>query len=326
MNVVLRCTLYTLVLFIAAFPLFPATDFETDLEKAKLLFNSGRIFEARELLESLTAQNEKISEAWFYLGRIAQSENRLNDAEKYFKRAIKLDEFRSPYHHWLGRIYGMQAINASVFRQPFLARNSRRSFETAVELDPDNIEARFDLVQFYIVAPGIVGGSSGKAYEHAEAIKQRDSIRGHGAYGFIYSREDEFDKAEREFIAARDLEPANPDPYYWLGFLYVRMENYSAAFDQLDTLISYNPELMPAYYQYGRIAALSGERIERGMKYLEKYLGHSPAGNEPSHAWAHVRLGELYDKIDEADRAREHYKKALTLDPDLKPAREALRR
>jgi len=58
-------------------------------------------------------------------------ENRFSDADDYLKKAIKLDESRSSYHQWLGRVYGMRAMDASVFRQPFLARNSRRSFENA---------------------------------------------------------------------------------------------------------------------------------------------------------------------------------------------------
>ena len=46
---------------------------------------------------------------------------------------------------------------SSVFRQATLARHTRDEFERAVQLDPNHLEARYALVQFYILAPAIVG-------------------------------------------------------------------------------------------------------------------------------------------------------------------------
>lgn len=234
---------------------------EQDIDKAIALFNQNKYTEARDLLNIYVKENNHNAEAWYYLGRIAQSENRIDDAEEYLKKAIKIDGARSIYHQWLGRVYGLQAVNASVFRQPFIARNVRRSFEKAVELDPDNIEARFDLVQFFIFAPGVVGGSTGKAIEHAEEIKKRDAVRGHGAYGFMY----------------------------------------------------------------GRLAAISGEQLEQGKQYLEKYLQHTPAWNEPTIASAHYRLGNIYQKVNDPERAREQYEITLKNNPEHQQAHEALK-
>lgn len=298
---------------------------EEDIDKAIDLFNQNKYTEARDLLNIYVKENNNNAEAWYYLGRIAQSENRIDDAEEYLKKAIKIDGARSIYHQWLGRVYGLQAANASVIRQPFIARNVRRSFEKAVELDPDNLEARFDLVQFFIFAPGVVGGNAGKAVDHAEEIKKRDAVRGHNAYGIIYGREDEFEKAEREFTSAIEIDPTQHEPYMWLAFMYSRAENYAQAMSKLQTLIDRRPDYMPAYYHYGRLAAISGEQLEQGKQYLEKYLQHTPAWNEPTIASAHYRLGNIYQMADDPERAREQYEISLKNNPEHQQAHEALK-
>lgn len=298
---------------------------QEDIDKAIDLFNQNKYTEARDLLNIYVKENNNNAEAWYYLGRIAQSENRIDDAEEYLKKAIKIDGSRSIYHQWLGRVYGLQAANASVFRQPFIARNVRRSFETAVELDPDNIEARFELLQFFIFAPGIVGGSTSKALEQAEEIKKRDAVRGHGAYGFIYGRQDEFEKAEREFTSAIELDPTQPDPYLWLAFMYARTEKYDQAMSELTTLIEQRPDYMLSYYHYGRLAALSGKQLEQGKHYIEKYLQHTPAWNEPTIASAHYRLGNIYQKANDPERAREQYEITLKINSHHQQAQKALK-
>jgi tetratricopeptide (TPR) repeat protein len=298
---------------------------EADITGAIALFNENKYTEARDLFNAYIKENKDDAEAWYYLGRIAHIENRIDDAEDYLKKAIGIDGSQSPYHQWLGRVYALQAVNASVFRQPFIARNVRRSFERAVKLDPDNVDARYDLLQFFIFAPGIVGGSTDKALEQAAEIKKRDAVRGHGAYGFIYGRQDEFEKAEREFTTAIEIDPAQPEPYMWLAFMYARAEKYGQAMSELQTVIERRPDYMPPYYHYGRVAALSGEQLEQGKQYLEKYMEYSPAWNEPTIASAHYRLGNIYEKADDPERAREQYEITLKKNPDHQQAKEALK-
>src|SRR5690606_26237095 len=55
---------------------------------------------------------------------------------------------------WAGRAYGRQAIEASLFTQPKWAGRTRDAWEKAVALDPELLDARFDLIQYYLQAPG----------------------------------------------------------------------------------------------------------------------------------------------------------------------------
>ncbi len=91
-------------------------------------------------------------------------------------------------HYQLGVAYGKLAQKASMFRQPSLARHTRGEFERAVQLDPNDLEARFALVQYYTIAPAFLGGSRQKALQQAEAIRERDAHAGHQALEFVTSR------------------------------------------------------------------------------------------------------------------------------------------
>ncbi len=298
---------------------------DSDLAEGIALLNGGRVAEAKQFFESVLAGDADNAEALYYLGRSYHWEYRHDKAAELYERAVKLDESNAVYRHWLGRAYAQQAMNAGIFRRPFLAKNSRQAFEKAVELDPDYLDARNDLMQYYMVAPGIVGGSMTKAREQAEEIFKRDKMRGHGAFGFIYGREEKYEEAEREFLAALDVAGESVEPYYWLGFYYARRDQYDRAHDMFERVIERKPDDMNAYYQIGRIAAETGSNLQRGKECLLRYLQVPTASVRGSHAWAYMRLGRIYEMEGDSLSARAAYESALKLDPGHEQAQAALK-
>ena len=59
-----------------------------------------------------------------------------------------------------------------------LAGKVRNEFEAAVRLDPNNVDARSDLGEFYLEAPGIVGGGRDKAEAQTQALAALDPAKG----------------------------------------------------------------------------------------------------------------------------------------------------
>jgi tetratricopeptide (TPR) repeat protein len=299
---------------------------EEDLSEGISYLDEGRISEAREFFEGMLNKDPANAAVLFYLGRVYLSEHKPDKAAECFERATKLDATNAVYHHWLGRAYGRQAMRASIFRQPFIARNSRQAFEKAIELDPDYIEARSDLMQYYLIAPGIVGGSKAKARKQAEEIRKLDPMRGHAAFGFIYGREEKFEEAEKEFLAAIEMAGESLEPYYWTGYFYFQRKEYDSSFEMFEQVIERKPDEMNAYYQIGRVASISGLNLERGKECLMRYLEGMPQWNQSSHARAYVWLGGIYEHEGRPVEARTAYESALKIDPEDRQAKEALKK
>lgn len=283
-----------------------------------------RYEDARKLLEPYVARNARDAEATYYLGRSLFGLRRFDDAVAPLEKAAKLAPKRSEYHLWLARAYGRSAQQANVLRMPGLAKKSRVSYEEAVALDPGNLEARSDLIQFYLVAPGFMGGSVEKAREQAAEIKKRDAVRGAISFATIAMNQKDEAGAERELEAAIRAAPADPRPRLGLGSLYASQEKWDAAFAAFEALLTTDPDHWDALYQVGRTGAVSGRRLDRAEACLKRYLAHPPGPDSAPLANAHYRLGMVYEHKGDKAAARAEYQKALRLDPALDDAKEAL--
>lgn len=290
------------------------------------LFETGKLREARAVLEPAFKANSRDAAAAFYLGRIALEERHSDRAADYFEAATTLDPNNTMYFLWLGRALGGEAHQASVLRQPGLARRTRAAWERAIELDPDNLDARADLIQYYVQVPGILGGSTARAIEQAEAIRKRNALRGYLELGAIYEREQALDKAEQAYLGAAKEKSDRHIGEYRLGVFYQNVGAYDKAFDLFESMVAANPSEFGALFQIGKTGAMSGQRLDRAAEALEAYLRTTPGRNDPSLAAAHWRLGMIHEKRRNRQRAKAEYEIAVRLDPTFKPASESLRK
>lgn len=120
-------------------------------------------------------------------------------------------------HLWLGRAYGQKALKSSIFSQMGWAKKCKASFEKAVALDPKNVDARVDLLQYYANAPGIAGGGMDKARAQQKALDGIDPVRGAQMNGFILLKEKKPAEAEAEYRRAVSLAPENGSAHWRLG-------------------------------------------------------------------------------------------------------------
>lgn len=258
------------------------------------------------------------------LGRRALLDAKVDEAAKHFEKAVALDADNSVNHLWLGRAYARQAQNASLFKQAGLAKKTRTTWQRAVALDPDNLNAREALVEFYLVAPGIAGGSVSKAEAEAVEIAKRNGARGEIARGRIMEKQKRFDDAERLYRAAFDKETKSAAAR--LGSLYQSQKNWEKMFALFDGLLRSDPSQTWALYHIGKAGALSGQRLDRAEEALLAYLRTIPGEDDAQPAGAHWRLGQIYEKKSELARAKAAYQAALKANPRHKDSAEALKR
>ncbi len=288
------------------------------------LYEGRRYEEARKFFEPYAAKNPKDADAAFYLGRTLFALRQNDKAIEQLEKAAALAPNRSDVQVWLGRAYGQAALRANVLRQAGLASKTRTAWEKAVALDANNLEARDLLIQFYLNAPGFMGGGVDKARAEAAEIKKRDVVRGHQAFATIALDQKDPATAERELKAAIQVAPNNPRPRLLLGLFYQDQQKWDAAFEALEALLKADPDNWDALYQVGRAGALSGKRRDRAEECLKRYFGHTPGLEQAPLANAHFRLGQVYEKKGNKAQARAEYQSALKLDPSLEDAKKAL--
>ena len=290
------------------------------------LFEAGKYKEAKTVFEPAFKANARDAAAAFYLGRIAMEERKNERAGDYFETAAKLDPKNSQYYLWLGRAYGREAQQANVLRQPGLAKKTRTAWERAIELDPENLDARSDLIQYYVQAPGFLGGSTAKALEQAEEIRKRNALRGYLELGALHERDKKMADAEKAYVAAAKEESDRHVGEYRLGLFYQNTGAFDKAFDVFESMAVANPSEAGALFQIGKTGAMSGQRLTRATEALEAYLQTTPGRNDPSLAAAHWRLGMVHEKRQDRQRAKAEYETALRLDPTFKQATESLKK
>lgn len=303
--------------------LLPCVGFAQSLQKAKSMYESGKSADAMPLLETIDEASKDYAEAQFYLGRIAFDKGEYDDAADYFEEATEKNDKNASYFAWLGDSYALIARDANIARQGFLAPKMKAAWEKAVELDSKIIGARFSLIQFYLQAPGFMGGSTNKAIEMAKQIIKLDPALGHRSLGEIYVREQKTVEAEKEYVEMVSIDPQSQSI---LIDFYINTKQYNKAFRLFDQQLTKTPDDMLVVYKFGRLSAISGKNMERGEQYLKKYLAYSPKEREPSHAGAYMRLGMINEKQGNRTEAKKLYQAALKLDKTMKEAEEGLAR
>jgi len=297
----------------------------TALDRAIRFFEAQEYVEAKKVLLPFVEQNPKDARAAFYLGQIFRQEGNIDRGIEWLERATRLAPTASDYHLNLAGAYGEKALRSNAVRQAMLAKKAKSHLDEAVKLNPESVDARFGLVQFYAIAPGVMGGSKQKAREQAAEIRRRNAYRGAFAAAMIHGAERNFAAAEAEYRAALRQYPDSAALYYRVAAAAGSQEQFDRAFEALESLLRRKPAETGALYQIGRVSAVSGQRLDRGEEAIRAYL-REPARNGPPVAAAHWRLGMIYEARGRREPAREQYQAALRVDPAHKEAKAALRK
>ena len=242
-----------------------------------------------------------------------------------FERAVAADPKNSKYHQWLGRAVGFQAGQKGITSSLVAIGKVRTELDQAIALDPNNLDARVDLIVFYQAVPRLLGGSHAKANEQLIEVKARDPSLGAQTEGDMLGIEKKYPEAERCYRKAIRANPSRPMPHVRLALVQQQNKQWDLAFASLQRALALDPRLPLALYQVGRTGAMSGERLDLAEQSLKRYLQLKPDLESPSPSAANFRLGNIYQKKGDSAAARAAYNSALNLDPKNKEAREALR-
>jgi tetratricopeptide (TPR) repeat protein len=293
------------------------------LEAARQQFEAGSYAAAIRTLQSAATAHPQDASLYFWMGRSYFEMKDFDDASGQLERAVKLDPNSAEYHDWLGRAYGRDADKNRSF---WLARKSRQQFEEAVQLDPRNIRARRDLMEFYASAPWILGGSREKAREQVAAITTLDPVEGALAEAEFYKDTKRRDQAAPYYGKILAWKPHRIEPYFEAAEYYSRGHDTAQMKEAIDLAAAINSSDPRLPYYRGVLGVLEGN-FSDAETYLKAYLARTPQRSDyPSHGLARMWLGILYEKTGKRLEAAEQFRAALRLEPDLEYAKQSLQR
>jgi Flp pilus assembly protein TadD len=210
-----------------------------------------------------------------------------------FEKAAALDPNNARLIHWLGRAYGRRAETANPFMAAGLASKTRQSFEKAVELDPSDKDALGDLLDYYLDAPGFLGGGLHKAEMLAQMILKQDPAEGHYAQGLVADKKKEYVTAEQQFRRAAELAPRQVGHVLVLARYLANhghVKESDVLFDQAARMTPNNPRVM-----FDRAAAYIRENrdLDTARTLLERYLESPLTPEDPPRVRAEAMLKKL---------------------------------
>jgi len=276
---------------------------------------------------SLEASAQSATE-WVGKGRALLDSGKNDAAAKAFEKAVKLEETSSANHMWLAQALGNVARKSNVIKQGMMAGRIKKEMERARELDPRGMDPHQGLMEFYLEAPGFMGGSLDKARIEAVEIAKINKLRGHFAEVDIALHEKDSARVEREYRAAANEFPDSAVAYATLALYLANTKRNAEAFNVIDRVLARKPEPPMGLFYLGRLSIVTGTSLDRGEAALRKYITIPQDTADKSRALpasAHFRLGEVLVKRGNNVEARKEFETALGMNPKLEAARNALK-
>lgn len=197
------------------------------------------------------------------------------DAIDAFEKALEADPNDADTLIWAGRAYGRRAERMSGLAKLgafSVAGKVRKSFERAVELEPDNLTALESLLSFYCEAPGIVGGGVDKAEPLAERIARLSPARGKRAEAEIHRAREEWDQAEAALREAVRLEPDEIGHRLSLASLLARRGRFEESDRLFAAALEEAPDSPRVWYARAKALVRAERKPEEARRLLERYL------------------------------------------------------
>ncbi len=309
--------------------LFVTPILANSIEQARELIAESEYDKAVPLLEAALDDEAARLEALTLLAGIYNTAADYKKGTNYAKQAVEMAPDDSNAHLMYARALAVKMQNISKFRATFILGSYKKELRTALELEPENIDARMEQIGFFIHAPGIAGGSMTRAQELIEELKPlswRDAM---------YMQAEMYEKQEDPTMAAptyaeiveRDAEDL--EARQSLAFALQAAGKYHEADEHFMMLLEVDDphRSLQSQYQLARSRILGEYEQEKAVEFLLAYIeGLSEAAQGlPSESNAYWRLGLAYRQLDRMDEARKALERSIALDGGNQNAKDALK-
>ncbi len=262
----------------------------SDLEQARKLYNQTDFEGSLRVLHAIPVKDAAVYEL---MGRDYYMQSDYKRASEVLEKAFAAEPDNSQYALWLGRSFGRRAETSSPFTAPGLASKARQYFEKAAQLNPKNLEALTDLLEYYLEAPGFLGGGFDKAEATAQQIAKIDPAEGHWSMARLAEKHKEYGSAEEQLRRAIDASPQQVGRLLDLARFLAkqgRMQESDQSFAKAEKIAPNSPKVIYAradtYIKHKR-------NLDVAKELLKHYLTLSLTPEDPPRWQAEKLLRQL---------------------------------
>jgi tetratricopeptide (TPR) repeat protein len=249
-----------------------------DYEHARKLYNLTDFGGSLQILRSASQKDAAICAL---IGRNYYMLGDFKRATEALEQAVATDPSSSEYALWLARAYGRRAETSSFFTAPGYASKARQYFEKAVQLNPRNGEALSDLFEYYLEAPGFLGGGMDKADALVPRMAALDPSEGYWAEARIAEKRKEYGNAETELRRAVEAAPHQVGKLVELAKLLAgqgRVQEADRSLARADSIAPGAPKLM---YARADLYIRTGRSRDQARLLLQRYLHSQLTPDDP---------------------------------------------
>ena len=249
-----------------------------DLESARKLYNLTDFDQSLRTLQSIPQKDAAVYEL---IGRNYYMLAEYKKATEALEKAVAANPSCAECALWLGRSYGRRAETSNPFSAPGQASKARQFFERAVQLDPRNLDALADLFDYYLEAPGFLGGGFDKAQSTAARIAAISQAEGYAAEAKLSEHHKQFGSAEEQLHRAIEAAPQQIGKLIELAKLLAKQGRYQES-DQTvaraDQIAPNSPRLL---YAKADLYIQTGRHLDTARALLERYLTCTLTPDDP---------------------------------------------
>jgi tetratricopeptide (TPR) repeat protein len=228
------------------------------------------------------------------IGRNHYMSGDFKKAAEYFQKAYDGDPGNSMYALWLGRAWGRRAETSNPFLAPGYASKARQWMEKAIALDPRNTEALSDVFDYYLDAPGFLGGGYDKAQEIARRMSDIEPAEGYFARARLAEKRNEYDTAEAQLRRAMDAAPKQVSRVVELAKFLAkqgRAQESDALFAKAEKM---EPNTPGVWYARADTLIKQKRNLDEAKRLLQKYVQSSAiTPDDPSKSDAEKLLKQV---------------------------------
>jgi tetratricopeptide (TPR) repeat protein len=249
--------------------------------------------EAITLLNEATQQNPKLYQAWYNIGVLQHRMADYSNSEKAYRNALGIKSDHRPSIINLVRLYLIQGQTHKALA--FIEQKSRQF--------PDQIDLRNELISIYIKR-----GDYNRSEQMARAIQQKEERNAQAILnlGLIWYHQKKYELASSAFTLAANADQNYPEPHYYLGFAYLKLDRQHAAISALQQAIKRQPEYPEAHNLLGYIYLKQPGQVAMAAKHFRQALASMPLFPE-----AQLNLGIALKVKGQYSQAAEHFHKMI---------------